>query len=73
MPIIHGLPQALTGNELVTIYQEQNGQLAICSMQLSQLISLVNFDANNWAANLPTAKPMSAGIVWNNSGIISIS
>lgn len=68
---IYGLPQPLTGNELVTIHQEQNGQLAICSMPLSQLAAIISSTA--WAANLPTTQPPTPGVVWNNGGVVSIS
>lgn len=69
MSEIYGLPQALTGAETVTIHQEQNGQLARCSMPLSQLAFL--FTA--WMAALPKDEPATAGIPWNNAGVISVS
>jgi hypothetical protein len=68
---IFGLPQALTGDELVTIAQMQNGQMAQCSMPLSQLASIINSTA--WSANLPTEKPTTAGVLWNNGGVVSLS
>jgi hypothetical protein len=68
---IHGLPQPITGAELVTIYQLQNGQFASCSMPLCQLASILSSTA--WAAELPTTAPASAGVVWNNNGVVSIS
>jgi hypothetical protein len=67
---IFGLPQPLTGQELVTVYQTQNGQIAGCSMPLSELqawLSQAEF------SNLPTTLPPTSGIVWNNAGMISIS
>jgi hypothetical protein len=75
MTEIYGLPQPLTGSELVTIEQEQNGQIAKCSMPLSMLITYINANNNStaWAANLPTTKPSSAGVVWNDDGVVSIS
>lgn len=66
---IYGLPQALSGNELVTIAQEQNGNLVSCSMPLSQLSALL---ATNWAT-LPTVKPAVPGVLWNDGGSISLS
>ncbi|MFM0399676.1 hypothetical protein PQR37_10355 [Paraburkholderia nemoris] len=68
---VHGLPQPLTGAETITIQQEQNGQIALCTMPLSQLAAILSSTA--WAANLPTIAPATAGVVWNNSGVISIS
>jgi hypothetical protein len=68
---IYGLPQALTGNETVTIRQEQNGHIALCTMPLSHLSALLTSTA--WATGLPTTEPATAGIVWNNSGVVSIS
>jgi hypothetical protein len=66
---IFGFPQSLTGSELVTIHQEQNGQLAKCSMPLSQLATILGF---NWAS-LPTTKPSVSGVAWNDGGVVSIS
>lgn len=68
---IFGLPQPLTGNELVTIHQVQNGQLATCSMPLSALASIISSTA--WAAGLPTSKPSMSGVVWNDGGVVCIS
>ena len=74
MTQIHGLPQPLTGKELVTIIQEQNGNQAICSMPLSMLASILSTSSpTSWAANLPTTEPTTSGVVWNNSGVVSIS
>jgi hypothetical protein len=70
MPEIYGLPQDLTGSELVTIYQEQSGQLAKCSMPLSTFMALV---VQNVFRNLPTTEPSTAGVPWNNAGVVSIS
>jgi hypothetical protein len=69
--MIFGLPQPLTGAELVTIRQMQNGHWAECSMPLSQLASILVSTA--WAANLPTTEPTTAGVVWNNGGVVSLS
>lgn len=65
----YGLPQPLTGTELVTIHQEQNGQFAKCSMPLSQLATILGV---NWAS-LPTTKPTVSGVAWNDGGVVSIS
>lgn len=70
---IYGLPQPLTGNELVTIRQEQNGQWARCTMPLSELFKFLNSSSTAWAGQLPTVAPSSPGIVWNNNGVVSIS
>jgi len=68
---IHGLPQPLTGNELVTIHQLQNGNLAKCTMPISMLAAIINSAV--WANNLPTVEPTTPGVVWNNGGVVSIS
>ncbi|WP_175785381.1 hypothetical protein [Burkholderia ambifaria] len=65
-----GLPQPLTGSEVVAIRQQQNGEWAECTMPLSMLASFV---IDNWIKNLPTGEPTTAGIAWNNTGVISIS
>lgn len=71
---ICGLPQPLTGNELVTIAQEQNGKMAECSMPLSALAVLLSAGSpTSWGAALPTIEPTTHGVVWNNSGVVSIS
>lgn len=71
MTEIYGLPQPLTGSETVTIHQQQNGQLAMCSMPLSELSQIIS--STQWANTLPTARPSTAGIVWNDGGVVSIS
>ncbi|MBR8141228.1 hypothetical protein KDW55_02480 [Burkholderia sp. AU19243] len=68
---IYGLPQPLTGDELVTITQKQGDLLATCSMPLSALASL--FGPASWAAHLSTDEPTAPGIPWNNNGVVSIS
>ncbi|WP_261524786.1 hypothetical protein [Burkholderia multivorans] len=65
-----GLPQPLTGAEVVTIHQQQNGEWAECTMPLSMLASIV---IDGWLKNLPTDEPAAAGVAWNNAGVISIS
>jgi hypothetical protein len=69
---IYGLPQPLTGNETVTIHQLQNGQIAKCTMPLYELAVLLG-GGTSWAAGLPTSRPATAGVVWNNGGSVSIS
>lgn len=66
---IYGLPQPLTGNELITVHQMQGGQLAKCTVPLSQLLSF--FTA--WATSLPTTTPSEPGVLWNNNGVVSIT
>lgn len=71
---IYGLPQPLNGSELVTIYQMQNGQLALCTMPLSDLVALIGSASSTaWAVNLPTTLPAVHGVVWNDNGVISLS
>lgn len=70
----YGLPQPLTGAETVTIRQEQNGQIALCTMPLSQLSEILTSGSSTaWAQGLPTTLPNTAGVVWNDSGVVSIS
>lgn len=66
---IHGLPQTLSGSEIVTIKQEQNGHWAECSMPLSMLSSILQ---PNWTS-LPTVKPSLPGVLWNDNGVVAIS
>lgn len=73
MSEIYGLPQTIKGDEIVTILQMQNGQLVLCSMPLSQLSSILNSTSTAWASGLSTTKPATAGVVWNNGGVVSIS
>lgn len=67
---IYGAPQSLTGTETVTILQEQNGQLAKCTMPLSTFIA---FLVPSIFKDLPTTEPTTSGVVWNNAGVVSIS
>jgi hypothetical protein len=74
MTEIYGLPQPLTGAETITIYQEQNGQIAKCTMPLSELATILNSGSSTaWASTLSTTEPTTAGVVWNNAGVISLS
>jgi hypothetical protein len=71
---IYGALQPLTGEELVTVYQLQSGQMMTCSMPLSDLSSILTTGSSTaWATGLPTTAPTSAGVVWNNGGVVSIS
>lgn len=72
---IYGLPQPLTGAELVTIRQMQGGQLVLCTMPLSVFVSFISATTSStaWAATLPTTRPATAGVAWNNGGVVSVS
>ncbi|WP_146121442.1 hypothetical protein [Burkholderia multivorans] len=72
MTDLFGLPQSLTGNEFVTIHQEQNGNLVKCTMPLSMLTSFLA-TSTAWASKLPVTQPTISGAVWNNNGVVSIS
>jgi hypothetical protein len=69
MTDVFGMPQPLTGSELVTIYQEQNGQLAKCSMPLSEFVAFIMSSL----ASSSTTEPSTKGVLWNNAGAISVS
>lgn len=72
--MIHALPQTLTGQELVTIQQDQNGQIVKCSMSLESFSLWVNGGSSTaWANSLQSTLPATAGVVWNNGGMVSIS
>jgi hypothetical protein len=76
MTPIYGLPQLpLTGAEIVTIQQTQNGRLALCSMTLSELAAL--FPAGNptaaWAASLPTTPTPGTNTLWLDNGVLAFS
>lgn len=64
-----GLPQAITGKELVTIHQLQDGNWAKCTVSLSQLFIFFNA----WMTSLPSDAPIAPGVLWNNNGVVSIS
>lgn len=72
---IYGLPQPLTGNELITIRQSQNGKLALCTMPLSELALLLSVSTSStaWASTLPTTRPSTSGVAWNDGGVVSVS
>lgn len=69
---IYGTLQPLTGAETVTVQQIQSGQIVTCTMTLSSLSSLLG-SSTEWAKNLDTTRPSTPGVVWNDSGSISIS
>lgn len=78
MAEIYGSLQPLTGSELVTVNQQQSGQWVTCSMPLSVFVSFVGSGSSSgsstaWAASLPATLPSTSGVVWNNSGVVSIS
>jgi len=68
---IYGLPQPLTGKETVTIRQVQNGEEALCTMPLSCLLSVITLA--ELVSGLPTTRPATSGLPWNNGGVVSIS
>jgi hypothetical protein len=70
---LYGLPQPITGAEMVTIYQSQNGQLVKCTMPLYELAAILSTSSTAWAGTLPTTRPATAGVLWNNGGAVSIS
>lgn len=73
MTDIYGAPQNLSGIETLTILQVQNGQLALCTATLNQVAALASFNFAAYAQALPTTKPSTTGVVWNDAGSISIS
>lgn len=80
---LFGAPATLTGQELVTIRQMQNGYLVRCTMTLSTLLAWIqaqggsvgltqtqfNTMAGTWVGSLPTTAPAHGP--WNDSGVIS--
>ena len=69
-----GLPNLLSGSEPVTIQQTQNGHTSVCTIPLSDLLNQINAAAPAWwVASLPTTLPPKAGVLWNNTGMLSIS
>jgi hypothetical protein len=71
---LNGLPKSLTGTEPVTIQQTENGNLTAFTMPLSDLLSQINAAGPAWwVASLPTSLPPKAGVLWNNTGMLSIS
>lgn len=78
MAEIYGALQPITGSEIVTIYQQQNGQWVTCTMPLSVFASFVAPSGSSgsstvWANTLPTTRPSTSGVVWNDGGVISLS
>jgi hypothetical protein len=37
------------------------------------LSSILTSSSTAWAAGLPTTRPSTAGVVWNDTGVVSIS
>jgi hypothetical protein len=71
---LNGLSKPLTGSESVTIQQTENGQTSVCTMPLSDLLNQINAAAPAWwVAGLPTTLPPKVGVLWNNTGLLSIS
>lgn len=69
-----GLPKPLTGSEPVTIQQTEIGQTSDITMPLSDLLVFINAAAPAWwVASLPTTLPSRPGVLWNNTGMLSIS
>ncbi|CAE6939303.1 hypothetical protein R69608_05147 [Paraburkholderia nemoris] len=71
---LNGLPKPLTGSEPVTIQQTENGHTSVCTMPLSDLLNQINAAAPAWwVASLPTILPPKPGVLWNNTGMLSVS
>jgi hypothetical protein len=71
---LDGLPQPLAGSEPVTIQQTQNGHTSVCTIALSDLLNQINAAAPAWwVASLPTTLPSKPGVLWNNTGMLSVS
>ena len=84
MAIVYGLPQTLTGAEIVNIQQMQNGQLTLCSAPLSLVVAyfLAQAPAGSevtsaalatLAANLPTAPTSGTKTLWLDNGVLTYS
>jgi hypothetical protein len=69
----HALPQTLTGTELVTVHQMQGGVWVECTMPLSMLVPLLTPLVGLNPASLPTSRPSTSGVLWNDAGVVSIS
>lgn len=70
----NGLSKPLTGSEPITIQQTENGHTSFCTMPLSELLNQINATAPAWwVASLPTTLPPKVGVLWNNTGMLSIS
>lgn len=79
---VYGAPAALTGSELVTIRQTQGGNLALCTMPLSTLLTWIQSQGGGtltqgefnlmmaaWLAKLPTTPPTQGA--WLDNGVLS--
>lgn len=73
----YGAPQPMTGTEIVTIHQVQNGNLVKCSLTMNELLTWVQaaqqttFETQMaaWLKSLPTAPPTSGA--WLDNGVLS--
>ena len=71
---LNDFSKPLTGSEPVAIQQTENGHTSVCTMPLSELLNQINAAAPAWwVASLPTTLPPKAGVLWNNTGMLSIS
>ena len=71
---LNGLSKPLTGSEPVTIQQTENGQISDITMPLSELLVFINAAAPAWwVGSLPTTLPAKTGVLWNNTGMLSVS
>lgn len=68
------LPQPLTGSEFVSIKYQRDGREVWRGMRLSELLAHIAVSAPElWIESLPTSLPTTAGVAWNNGGVISIA
>jgi hypothetical protein len=68
------LPNPLSGSEPVTIQQVVNGKISDITMPISDLLVFINAAAPAWwVASLPTTLPAKTGVLWNNTGMLSVS
>ncbi|KFX63832.1 hypothetical protein KBK24_0119205 [Burkholderia sp. K24] len=71
---LNGLAKPLTGTESVTVEQTEDGQTSVCTLLLSDLLNQINVAAPSWwVASLPTTLPLKPGVLWSNTGMLSIS
>ena len=72
MITLHAQPQPLTGAEILTIAQMQSGNMVACSITLAALSAYIG-GGTAWDTSLPTIAPTTAGVLWNNGGVISLT
>lgn len=71
---LNGLSKPLTGTESVTVEQTEDGETSVCTMPLAALLNQINAAAPAWwVASLPTTLPLKPGVLWSNTGMLSIS